>query len=301
MEGQLGCSQCDSVFEINNYLPRFVSMPNYADSFGSQWNKHAKTQIDSFSGVDMSRDRFFMVTGWPKELKGQRMLEAGSGAGRFTHVALETGAKLFSFDLSNSVDVNREANGGNENLCLFQGDIYNIPLNMLSFDKIFCFGVLQHCPDPKKAFMNLVDYLKPGGELVVDIYDLTIRAFFNPKYWLRPLSKRIASETLYRIVHKVVPKLFPIKMGITERLPYGKYFAFFIPVAYHKGFIPKADNLTYEQLLEWSILDTFDKFASQYDKPQTLKTVKRWFNEAGLDRVSVRYGPNGIIGRGSKP
>ena len=51
---------------------------------------------------------------------------------------------------------------------------------------------------------------------------------------------------------------------------------------------------------EWSILDTFDMYSPEYDKPQTLKEVQRWFKEAGLKDVEVIYGPNGIVGKGKK-
>lgn len=300
-EGVLYCDACKADFLINNYIPRFVPSENYANSFGFQWNTHSRTQIDKFSGLNMSRDRFFSVTGWPDDLRGHKILEAGSGAGRFTQIALDTGAEVFSFDYSNAVDANLDNNGLHKNLHLFQADIYNIPVRRESFDKIFCFGVLQHCPNPRKAFMSLIPFLKSGGEVAIDIYDFTFRAFVNPKYWLRPMTKRLPPDKLYNLVQKIVPRLFPVKMWITEKIPFGKYFAFFIPIAYHKGFLPHADKLSYEQLLEWSILDTFDKFAPRYDKPQRLSIVRKWFADAVLVKVHVDYGPNGIIGRGVKP
>lgn len=300
-EGTLYCIACKSEFSVQNSIPRFVPPENYAHSFGFQWNKHARTQIDKFSGISMSRDRFFYVTKWNKNLNGQKILEAGCGAGRFTQIALELDADVFSFDYSNAVDANFANNGLKDNFHPFQADIYHIPLQRGSFDKIFCFGVLQHCPDPKKAFMSLIPFLRTGGEIAIDIYDLTFRAFVNPKYWFRPFTKRMSQENLYKLVQNVVPRLFPIKMWITEEVPFGKYFAFFIPIAYHKGFLPHADKLSYEQLLEWSILDTFDKFAPKYDKPQRISTIKKWFADAVLVNVHVDYGPNGIIGRGVKP
>lgn len=300
-EGTLYCIACKSEFSVQNSIPRFVPPENYAHSFGFQWNKHARTQIDKFSGISMSRDRFFQVTKWSENLKGQKILEAGCGAGRFTQITVETGAELFSFDYSNAVDANLANNGLQSNLNIFQADIYHVPLPKKFFDKIFCFGVLQHCPSPKEAFMSLIPHLKEGGEISIDIYDLTFRAFVNPKYWLRPFANCLSPERLYSIVEKVVPKLFPVKMWITEHVSFGKYLAFFIPVAYHKGFLPHADELTYEELLEWSILDTFDKFAPKYDKPQMISTIRKWFAEAGFINVHVDYGPNGIIGRGVKP
>jgi SAM-dependent methyltransferase len=248
----------------------------------------------------MSRDRFFQVTGWNENLKGQKILEAGCGAGRFTQIAIETCADVYSFDYSNAVDANLTNNGLQKRFYPFQADICSIPMKKGGFDKVFCFGVLQHCPDPKKAFMSLIPYLKHGGEIVIDVYDLSFRSFVNPKYWLRPFTKRLSPDKLYKLIQRVVPKLFPVKMWITEKIPSGKYPAFFIPIAYHKGFLPHSDNLTYEQLLEWSILDTFDKFAPKYDKPQRISTVKKWFEEAGLKDIVVYYGPNGINGKGIK-
>lgn len=181
-EGMLYCTNCSSEFVVQNYIPRFVPSENYAHSFGFQWNKHAKTQIDKFSGISMSRDRFFHVTSWVENLVGQRILEAGCGAGRFTQIVIEAGAEVFSFDSSNAVDANFANNGLKDNFHPFQADIYHIPLQRGSFDKIFCFGVLQHCPDSKKAFMSLIPFLRTGGEIAIDIYDLTFRAFVNPKY-----------------------------------------------------------------------------------------------------------------------
>lgn len=299
-EGTLYCSKCKLEYHIKNYIPRFVPVENYADSFGFQWNKHARAQIDKFTGLPMSRDRFIEVTQWSENLENQKILEAGCGAGRFTQIALETGAQVFSFDYSNAVDANLDNNGPHERLNLFQANIYNIPLQKKSFDKIFCFGVLQHCPKPKEAFFSLLPYLKDGGQIAIDVYCLTPRAFVNPKYWLRPFTKRITNDKLYDLIQKLVPKLYPVKMWITEKVPFGKYFAFFIPVAYDRGFVPYADELSYEQNLEWSIMNTFDKFAPRYDNPQRLNTVKKWFADAGLENVEVRYGPNGINGRGTK-
>ena len=59
--------------------------------------------------------------------------------------------------------------------------------------------------------------------------------------------------------------------------------------------------MTYDELLEWSILDTFDKYAPQFDKPKRISTVKKWFIKAGLKNIKVQFGPNGIIGKGIMP
>ena len=63
-EGTLRCDGCGAAFSVRDGIPRFVPATNYADSFGFQWNKYAKTQLDSYSGLEISHDRVFGVTGW---------------------------------------------------------------------------------------------------------------------------------------------------------------------------------------------------------------------------------------------
>ncbi|HED01025.1 MAG TPA: class I SAM-dependent methyltransferase [Proteobacteria bacterium] len=164
-EGTLVCRTCGIRYSVISGIPRFVPAENYAGSFGYQWNIHRKTQLDSYTGLPISRDRLFTVSGWSEHLEGERILEAGSGAGRFTEVLLQTGAELFSFDYSNAVEANLSNNGEKPNLHLFQGDIFNIPFAEQSFDKVISLGVLQHTPDPERAFISLARFVKPGGSL----------------------------------------------------------------------------------------------------------------------------------------
>src|SRR5206468_4390503 len=124
----------------------------------------------SATGRPISRQRLFLATRWPERLDGQKILEAGSGAGRFTEVLLTTGAFVYSFDFSSAVEANSSSNGRFDRLCLFQGDIFRIPLKREAFDKVLCFGVLQHTPDPEGAFKSLARHVNRGGEIVIDVY-----------------------------------------------------------------------------------------------------------------------------------
>lgn len=296
----LECLPCQNTFHIVNGIPRFVSSENYAENFGFEWNRHSRTQMDSANGTSISRDRFFGVSRWPLELEGERIMEAGCGAGRFTQQALSTGADVFSFDYSNAVDANRAVNGHHPHLRLSQADIYRIPFATESFDRVFCLGVLQHCPDPKGAFRNLLRYVRPGGQLVIDIYHSKPRDWINPAVWLRGITTRMSSERLYRLVQRVVPALLPAKVWMTEHLPFGRYVAFFIPIVSHRGVLEGADKLSWTELIDWAVLDTFDHYSPKYDRGATLRTVQQWVSEADLVDAEVRYGPNGIVARGTK-
>ena len=190
-EESLVCKECGAAYPVVKGIPRFVEPGNYSSSFGYQWNLHRQAQLDSHSGLPISRRRVYQTTGWPEELKGDLVLEAGSGAGRFTEVLVATGAHVFSFDYSSAVEANHENNGKAANLHLFQGDIFRIPVKQAAFDKVFCLGVLQHTPDPEAAFQSLVKYVKPGGQLVIDVYAKRLTALRSWKYGLfSPMVRR---------------------------------------------------------------------------------------------------------------
>ena len=141
-EGLLACSEECPPVPIRGCVPRFVPNSGYSESFGEQWNRFCRTQIDKFNGTTLSKERFYSGTGWsPAELKGARILEAGCGAGRFTQIMLDAGAHVYSVDLSSAVDACFANHGPHENLCVVQADLYRIPFRRHSFDKVFCYGV----------------------------------------------------------------------------------------------------------------------------------------------------------------
>lgn len=198
--GNLSCVICRKTCEIVNYIPRFVPTRNYASSFGLEWLKHSRTQYDSYSGIRDSETRFFDETRWSRDLRGQVILEVGSGSGRFTEQAASTGAFVISMDYSRAVEANHASNGTKPNVMIVQGDIYSMPFKKSLFDKLFCFGVLQHTPDVRKAFMSLPPFLKPGGELVVDVYKKPLVPFLSTKYYARQITKRMDPDRLYKLV-----------------------------------------------------------------------------------------------------
>lgn len=292
--GALSCMSCQHEFPIVDGLPRFVPPENYAQSFGFQWNRHGATQLDSHTGLPISAERVAVATGWPPSLAGEVVLEAGSGAGRFTEVLLRTGATVLSFDYSTAVDANARNNGGAPNLLLFQGDIFSIPCPLRSIDRVFCLGVIQHTPDPARAFRSLASRVKPGGQLVIDVYARSVLSMLHSRFLLRPITKRLPKERLYRLLERLVPPLIP--PAIVLRRMFGRAGTRLIPIAEysHLGLPPALNR-------EWAILDTFDMLAPQFDLPQSLSTVRQWFRAADFRNIEVFRGPNGVVARGTAP
>ena len=294
LDGKIICQACGETYRVVRGIPRFVAADNYAESFGFQWNKHAKTQLDSYSGLSISADRVRSAIGRSLELKCERILEAGSGAGRFTEILATSGADVISFDFSSAVDANASNQQPSERLHLFQGDIFHIPLQERSFDRVLCLGVIQHTPDPHAAFQSLARYVRPGGQIVVDVYTRNLAALLQWKYVLRPITRRMPKETLYRAVELVTPPLIPVARSL--RKVAGRLGARLVPIVEysHLGLRPDLGE-------QWAILDTFDMYSPAHDHPQSQATLRSWFEEAGFENISVRPGPNGVVGSGMRP
>lgn len=287
------CPACGALYPERDGVLRFVGTEGYAGGFGLQWRRHPKVQLDSHNGTTRSRDRFFSTTGWPEDLRGWRIVEAGCGCGRFTEVALAAGAEVWSFDLSRAVDACRANQGRHPRLHLFQADLLDLPLPEAAFDGVFCFGVLQHTPDPAASFAALRRHVKPGGRLAVDVYHDWPGARIHPRWLLRPLTKGLHPDRLYRMVEAVVPWLLPLATAL-HRLPGPlRHLARLVPVA-----LPP-DELTPRLRREWAVLNTFDWLAPAHDHPQTLRTVRAWLE--GLEEAEARHGLNGICARGRRP
>jgi 2-polyprenyl-3-methyl-5-hydroxy-6-metoxy-1,4-benzoquinol methylase/uncharacterized protein YbaR (Trm112 family) len=293
-EHQLLCTNCGATFQIVRGVPRFVPNDDYARSFGFQWNVHARTQLNGFTGKPISRTRLFEASKWPADLSGQTILEAGSGAGRFTEVLVTTGATIVSCDLSSAVDANYQSNGGNGNLLIVQASLLDIPVRPRSMDKVICLGVLQHTPDPAASFSCLANCVRPGGELVIDVYAARLRSLLSWKYLLRPITKRMDGERLYRLIERITPILLPISDFLYRLL--GRFGLRILPIVHYPEL-----KLSPELSLRWAVLDTFDMYSPAHDHPQTIAAVRGWFERAGFSDVTVEFGPNGIVGRGRRP
>jgi 2-polyprenyl-3-methyl-5-hydroxy-6-metoxy-1,4-benzoquinol methylase len=274
-------------FPYTNGAYRLVEADNYTQNFGYQWNKFAATQIDrEQKNTQLSYNRFFAVTGWDKEnLTGKNILEVGSGAGRFSQIVLDhTNANLYSVDYSNAVEANFKNNGHHkERFHLYQASVYDRPFATAQFDKVFCFGVIQHTPDVKKTVQSLISMARPGAEVMVDFY--CVNGWWTKlqaKYIFRPITKKWSNEKLLNKIEKHVGWMIALT-GFFNKIGIGRFVNRFIPICDIKGTLPQ--GLTKQEIKEWCILDTFDMFSPEYDQPQKISTVKKWFEENGMEQV----------------
>jgi SAM-dependent methyltransferase len=273
-------------YPIRDFVPRFVAESNYADNFGMQWNYFRRTQLDSYSGLPISADRFWKATGWrPEDLAGKLILDAGCGSGRFAEVALKAGARVVALDYSCSVDACYANLKHYPNLHVVQGDIYALPFAKSAFNFVYSLGVLQHTPDVAKAFEALPPIVSEGGQLCADFYCKRITAMLHGKYLLRPITRRMHGGMLFTALKTAMPFLLPLSQQLGRIPIVGRILRRLIPIADYTNVYP----LNERQLQEWALLDTFDMLSPAYDSPQTPATVMRWLERCGLTDAKVFF------------
>jgi SAM-dependent methyltransferase len=295
----LACVACEARYPERGGVVRFVGSDNYAKNFGFQWNRFRATQLDSQNGLDRSARRFWAETRWPSDMSGELVLEAGSGAGRFTEIIARTGARLFTFDYTEAVDANYGSNEAATNVDFAQADINAMPFRDGTFDRVACLGVLQHTPSARDALASLVRVLKPGGYLVADHYAFNALTPLRGKYWLRPFTRGREPEALFPWVSRYFAFWYGALGAARPVLgPATTHLADMLGICDYRDEIPEASP---ELAREMSLLDTFDMLLPAYDRPRRRATLRRWLEDLGMTDIDVTPGYNGFELRARKP
>jgi 2-polyprenyl-3-methyl-5-hydroxy-6-metoxy-1,4-benzoquinol methylase len=287
-------------FPVVGNVVRFVPATTYADHFGEQWKRYRLTQLDSFTGHPISRDRLRRCLGegglW-SQLAGRDVLECGCGAGRFTEVLLAEGARVTSIDLSTAVDVNAENFPPGSSHRVAQADIVALPFAKQSFDIVLCIGVVQHTPDPEATIARLYEQVRPGGWLVVDHYTYEAGWYTKTAPLFRMVLKRLPTGTSMRFTERMVDRVLPLHKRVAHsRLRSAVYRL--SPVLTHYDTYPELDD---ELQRQWALLDTHDSLTDYFKHFRTRGQVRRVLERLGLDQIWCEYGGNGVEARGRRP
>jgi SAM-dependent methyltransferase len=131
---------------VERGIPRFTASESYAAGFGLQWTAHPRTQLDSATGTRISRDRLSRCLGGLDAVAGRSVLEVGCGAGRFTEVLLDAGARVVACDLSRAVEANHANFRGRAGYFVCQADLMRLPVAPESLDVVVALGVCSTSP-----------------------------------------------------------------------------------------------------------------------------------------------------------
>jgi SAM-dependent methyltransferase len=256
-------------------------------SFGYQWLRY------NFNDAFEDR-KIFLYDSQLSEacLKGKVVLDAGCGMGRYTAVAAGMGAEIIGLDLSKSVLKAYKKTRPHPFAYIIQADITRLPFRKGQFDVIYSLGVLHHTPDARQSFLQLAQRLKDKGIISVWLYGAA-GAFAdfktNP---LKPDRAQYVSSTLAKRMHWLLvslrESLYNFLRLITTRMHVPILYMFCYPLA-AMGKVPLIKYLTASVHPNWRVRlqENFDWFSPEYQSHHTREEVKGWFDEAGVEVVSI--------------
>ena len=305
-DGTLRAS-CGCAFPVRKGIPRFVRDETYADAFGLQWNDYRTTQLDSHTGVAISKERLARcVGGHLEDLRSARVLEVGCGAGRFTEVLLTAGANVFAVDLSSAVDANYANCSDAPGYFVCQADVESLPVAPASFDAVIALGMIQHTPSPERTIEALAKSVRPGGLVVVDHYlplprlKRLLRAL-TPRGILRQILIRLPPRASLRATDALVHALLPIHRMLWRHGPIAdRVRAVWLRLSPVFDYYESYPELG-EHLAEWALLDTHDGLTDHYKHGRTPSELAKALRAAGLEVIDSRKRGNGAEARALRP
>lgn len=300
-DGEMCCPQ-GCRYAIRGGILRFVGNDTYASSFGVQWNKYPRTELDSFTGKAYSRDRLERCLGAQLEsLRGKTVLECGSGAGRFTELLVQNCEALTCLDLSSAVDANLKNCRPLAPYLLIQGDINSSPLPKQFFDVVVCLGVIQHTSNPEQTIGNLASHVKPGGYLVIDHYTrdrgsfarnvLRYLDYLDMAYPVREILRRMQPDRAVRLTKLLTALLDPIRRQTSKNIMLDRIVRRFLPTACYYTKFPDLDpRIVYEM----NELDSCDWLTDYYKFFRSPAQIRATLESLGMEVKSCELAGNGV-------
>lgn len=102
------------------------------------------------------------------QIQGKKILEVGSGVGRFTHDLASLGASMTGIDLSMEM-IHRAYSKENNNPLLINGSAHSLPFSTGYFDRVFEVTVFNHLVDDQMfvgALKELKRAVRSGGMVI---------------------------------------------------------------------------------------------------------------------------------------
>jgi SAM-dependent methyltransferase len=163
---------------------------------------------------------------------------------------------------------------------LVQGNILSMPFRANVFDHAYSYGVVHHTIDPAAATREIVRTLKPGGSLLIYVYEdferrglvwrLALRSVNAVR---RPIS-RMSPTAIRRVCGVLAPFVF-----VTCTLP-SRHFSWAARFPY-----PATQNKTIRSLIP----DLYDRFAAPIEERYSEAGARALVERAGCIVKGVAY------------
>jgi len=192
------CSDCDLVFEEASGVPALrlpgdartetvrnfyteTPFPNYPPEASLSWLRARASGSEFAQRLDAAI------------APDARIVEIGCGTGQMSLFLargdrLVIGADLTRASLLLAADAARRF--GIEGVSFIETDLTRPALRPGAFDVVYCSGVLHHTPDPRRSFARIARLARPGGMIVLGLYNTVARLPLR----MRRVAARLTGE-----------------------------------------------------------------------------------------------------------
>jgi SAM-dependent methyltransferase len=150
---------------------------------------------DSLEALRARGDRSSFARALDQAIPGDaRILEMGCGTGQMSLYLARADRVVVGADLcleSLRLGAAAARRFGQDQVMFVETDLHAPGLQPGAFDVVVCSGVLHHTPDPRGAFQSVVGLVRPGGIVVVGLYNAVARLPLR-------LRRLVARATGYR-------------------------------------------------------------------------------------------------------
>ena len=179
-----GTTGSDRMSSVTDIVKRFYEehpFPNY-DGFESVGDLLSRASRSVYAAM---LDRQIPV--------GARILEIGCGTGQLGAFLSVGGRAVVGVDMSSAslgLATDFKTRHGLDNCNFMQGNLFDLPLQPESFDLVICKGVLHHTADARAAFATACTLARPGGYVLVGLYNRIGRIPTTIRRWYFKLLPR---------------------------------------------------------------------------------------------------------------
>jgi len=122
-----------------------------------------------------------------------RIVEVGCGTGQMSLFLARGDRLVIGADLTRAsllLAANAARRFGIEGVSFVETDLACPALRPGAFDVVYCSGVLHHTPDPRRSFARIARLARPGGTIVLGLYNAVARLPLR----MRRVAARLSGE-----------------------------------------------------------------------------------------------------------
>ncbi|MGN6267669.1 MAG: class I SAM-dependent methyltransferase [Ginsengibacter sp.] len=254
------------------------------DEFGNEWLKFYLHDDDL---VKKGGEEYFDILTSEMINSDTYALDIGCGTGRWTKYLAPKVGFIEAVDPSEAVFAADKLLGDLQNVRLSKASIETLPFADEAFDFVMSIGVLHHIPNTKRALIDCVKKVKPGGYFFVYLYYNLDRR--GPVYRALFYSSDAIRRTVSRLPAKIKHFVCDI-LAVVFYMPFillGRLFKKF-------GFKDLAIRMPLHGYQNRSFFmirnDALDRFGTRLEQRFSKEQVIGMMEDAGLTDIIISSG-----------